>query len=103
MNDHARQPASASGPSPASVNLDRVQRLLNERFPMLRGLPLDADTALISSGLLDSFAVVTLVAALETAFSLDIQVDEVELEAFETPRAITELCLRTQTQTLNGR
>ena len=87
-------PASSASIEP----LSRVQAVLLEQFPMLRSLPLEADTALISTGLLDSFALVTLITALDRAFSIDIDVDQVELEAFETPGAIAELCQRT----LNG-
>ena len=72
--------------------LTRVLDLLNEHFPLLRSVPLTADTSLLGSGLLDSFAVVTLVALLEQAFHIDINVEGIELESFETPRAIAALC-----------
>ncbi len=70
----------------------RVHDLLRENFPLLRGLTLAPDTPLLSSGLLDSFAVVTLVSLLEEALSIDIDVEAIDLERFETPRAIAELC-----------
>ena len=52
------------------------------------------DTPLLSAGLLDSFAIVTLVAALDAAFAVDIDVEQVEIEEFETARTIAALCAR---------
>ena len=70
----------------------RVLDVLQSEFPMLAERGLVADTALLSSGLLDSFALVTLIAALEEAFEIDVDVEDVEIEQFETAACIAELC-----------
>ena len=72
--------------------ISRVLDVLQSEFPMLAERGLAADTALLSSGLLDSFALVTLIAALEEAFEIDIDVEDIEFEQFETPACIAELC-----------
>jgi len=71
----------------------RVTGILAEEFPLLRRMPLAADTPLLSAGLLDSFAIVTLVAVLEDAFGIDFDVENIPFEQFETPESIARLCL----------
>ena len=73
--------------------LARVQTILREQFPALRRVQLGPDTALVSSGLLDSFALVSLLAALDEALGVEIDVEQVELEALETPARVAALCL----------
>jgi acyl carrier protein len=60
----------------------------------LSGVKLSAETALVSAGWLDSFAVVSLIAALEEALGIDIDVTKLELADFETPASIARLCAR---------
>ena len=50
--------------------------------------PIDADTALISSGLVDSLAVVGLLVELETEYGVAIDPEEVDAVGFDTPRQI---------------
>jgi acyl carrier protein len=76
-----------------SATVERVIAILHEEFPLLRRNPLRHDTALLSAGLLDSFAVITLVAALESAFGIDFDVENIPFEQFETPDSIARLCL----------
>ena len=68
--------------------------ILKTEFPLLAGLELGAETPLLSAGLLDSFALITLISELEKAFEIDIDVENLELESFETPASITLLCGR---------
>ena len=56
--------------SPPTV-LTNIVAILQREFPTLRKTALVADTPLLSAGLLDSFAVVTLIASLEEAFGID--------------------------------
>ncbi|QNM97364.1 phosphopantetheine-binding protein [Chitinimonas koreensis] len=53
--------------------------------------PVDADTALISSRLLDSISLVDLALQLETRFGTRIAAAEIKPEQFETCRAIAQL------------
>lgn len=72
--------------------LDKVITILRQELPALRKAEIGPDTALMSTGLLDSFGVVTLLAALDRALGTEIDVEQVELEQLETPAAIAALC-----------
>ena len=75
----------------ASEAVARVTGILAEEFPLLRGI--QPDTPLLSGGLLDSFAIVMLVAVLEGEFGIDFDVKNIPFEQFETPESIARLCL----------
>jgi acyl carrier protein len=77
--------------SPPTVLTDIIT-ILQREFPTLRKTALTADTPLLSAGLLDSFAVVTLIASLEEAFGIDIDVEATGLEQFESPGTMATLC-----------
>lgn len=49
----------------------------------------DADTCLFSSGMLDSIAMISLIAFVEQEAGIEIRADEVTLENFDTPARIT--------------
>ena len=70
-----------------------VLALLAEEHAVLQHTRLAHDTSLVASGLLDSFAVVMLIASLEERFAVEFDVETLDLDAFETPRAIAGLCL----------
>lgn len=66
---------------------------MEELLQVLRGSlaldgELDADTALISSGLVDSFGVIGLLGDLESHYGVTIEPEEVDAETFDTPRDI---------------
>ena len=71
---------------------ERVMALLRDEYPVLQGAGLAYDTALVSTGLMDSFAVVMLIASLEEIFDVELDVESLDLDHFETPRAIATLC-----------
>ena len=73
--------------------VDRVISTLKREFPLLGNLDLHADSPLLSAGLLDSFALVMLVATLEEELKIEIDVEEIPLEQFESPATIAQLCL----------
>jgi len=50
--------------------------------------PIGSDTPLISSGIIDSFDVVALLAAFETHYGVEITPEEVDVTYFDTPRDI---------------
>jgi acyl carrier protein len=58
------------------------------------GRPLDDDTPLFSSGIVDSFGVLELIAFLEETFAIEIDTDMHELRDFDTVRAIAGLVAR---------
>lgn len=48
--------------------------------------PIDSQTPLISSGFIDSFDVVALLAVFERQYGVAIAPDQVDVETFDTPR-----------------
>jgi len=52
--------------------------------------PIDADTPLVSSGLVDSFAFPVLLSALESRFGVRIGPDEIGADNFDTPAQMLE-------------
>lgn len=48
--------------------------------------PFDEDTPLISSGMIDSFDLVNLITAIEERYGVEIPVEEIDVDAFDTPR-----------------
>jgi acyl carrier protein len=72
--------------------LSRVPEILKAEFPALRAMDLAPDTPLLSAGLLDSFAVITLISALESAFNISVDVERMEIGQFESPSTIARLC-----------
>jgi acyl carrier protein len=47
--------------------------------------PIDGQTPLISSGMIDSFDVVNLVSAMEEHYGVELAVEELSVESFDTP------------------
>lgn len=47
--------------------------------------PLDQDTPLISSGIIDSFDVVALLTMVETEYRVSINPEDIDVESFDTP------------------
>jgi len=54
----------------------------------------EADTALISSGIVDSFSMVSLKAFLERRYDIKIPDDDATPEAFDTVNAIVDIVLK---------
>lgn len=67
---------------------ERLQAL----FPAVLYLePPDPAADLLDGGVLDSLALVELLAAIEVEFGIEIPLDELEIEQFRTPESIAEL------------
>ena len=49
------------------------------------GEPVDAETPLISTGIIDSFDVVALLSAIESRYGVEIRSEQVDVESFDTP------------------
>lgn len=56
--------------------------------------PLEADTPLFSSGIIDSFGVLELIAFLEEAFKIEIDTTRYDLTEFDTVRKIAALVVK---------
>ena len=66
---------------------------MDDLLPVIRSAvqldePIDADAPLVSSGLIDSFDLVAVIASIEEHFGVQIPVDEISVETFDTPRQI---------------
>jgi acyl carrier protein len=75
----------------ARTILDYIAR---EYADALQGTPLDADTPLISAGLIDSLSMVSLKVFLEQTYHLRIPDREASAEAFDSVSAIVQLLRR---------
>jgi acyl carrier protein len=69
-----------------------IRTFLQQRFRASIGSkPLDADTPLFSSGIVDSFGVLELIAFLDDTFGVDIDPARHDLAEFDTIAKITTL------------
>jgi len=75
----------------ARTIMDYIAR---EYADSLQGAPLDADTPLISSGLIDSLSMVSLKMFLDQTYRLRIPDAEASAEAFDSVTAIVQLLRR---------
>jgi acyl carrier protein len=75
----------------ARTILDYITR---EYTDALQGAPIDADTPLISSGLIDSLSMVSLKMFLDQTYRLRIPDAEASAEAFDSVSAIVKLLRR---------
>ena len=66
--------------------MDELLQVLNDSL----GLDgeIEADTALISSGLIDSFGVIGLLGDLESHYDVIIEPEEIDADTFDTPQQI---------------
>lgn len=69
----------------------RVLEALHANVETIRGMDIAPDTQLLSTGLLDSFGIVNLIPALESAFGTSIDLDDVEVSMFESAESIAQL------------
>ncbi len=71
---------------------DRILTFLDDHFRASpAGRRLDADTPLFSTGIIDSFGVLELIAFLEETFDVDVDPGRHELTDFDTVRKIAAL------------
>lgn len=75
------------------VSVESIIELLKDELNLGRGEVLE-DTPLFSSGLLDSFSMVTLVAALEKKFGIKVRATDLTLENFDNSGRIAEFLER---------
>ena len=67
--------------------------MLDDVIALVRGLlrvetPIDPDTRVLSSGLVDSFRLAVLLSALETRYQVRIPLPAIGVDNFDTPRQI---------------
>jgi len=75
-----------------SATDDRIRTFIETKFkPRSGGRQFDDDTPLFTSGIVDSFGVLELIAFLEDAFAIDIDVNRFEVRDFDTVRKVASL------------
>jgi len=70
-----------------AVDVDQVVLLISQSFELSGQI--DADTPLLSAGLIDSLDIPLLLDILESRFELEVPVEQVDTASFDTPRQIT--------------
>ena len=76
---------------------ERIRDFIQTTFrPGAHGKTLDDETALFSSGIIDSFGVLQLIAFLEDTFHVEIDTSRHELTDFDTVRKIESLVVSLQ-------
>lgn len=79
--------------------VQNIIKILKNDFPVLLDVDLTPQTALLSSGLLDSFAMVTLLASLEQEYSIIVDANTLDVMLFETPESMSRIVLDRQFHT----
>jgi acyl carrier protein len=69
----------------------KITEFINDEFVEDESMEIKADTPLISSGLVDSFSMVSLKAYIEEEYGLFLSDDEATTEAFDTVSKIVAL------------
>lgn len=80
-----------------SASADVIRHFLQSRFRALAGRSVGDDDRLFSSGVLDSFGVLELIAFLEDTFTISIDTATLDLQEFDTITRIAEVVDRART------
>ena len=72
------------------TNLEKIIEIIKEVSPM-GAEDIEGDTELLDSGIIDSFDTVSLILELNEEFEIEIGVEEILPENFETPEKILSL------------
>lgn len=70
--------------------------ILMKTVEELEGVNITDETLLISSGYIDSFDIITVIGVIEDDFQIDIDLEKVKLEEFNTIDSICELIYASQ-------
>ena len=80
--------AGSAESQPSAPTADEVIALLNETF--LLSAPVDAETPLLTSGLVDSLNLAALLDAIEARFGVTVPAESAAESELDTPRQIAE-------------
>ena len=75
--------------------MDELLKILNEIRP---DIDFERETKLIDGGILDSFDIISIVGELNQAFDIEIEVDDLEAENFNSAQAMWTLIQRLQNE-----
>lgn len=68
--------------------MDQLKEMLQENYPHI---DFDTETALMSDGILDSFAVVTIIAEIENMFDISVTMEYIQPAYFESVETMWEM------------
>ena len=68
--------------------MEQLKEMLQENYPHI---DFDTETALMSDGILDSFAVVTIIAEIENMFDISVTMEYIQPMYFESVETIWEM------------
>lgn len=74
--------------------MDRVQRILSVLAQVDEDVDFASETALIDDGIIDSFDITKIIAALDEAYGIHIRVADIEPENFNSVQAMLEVVER---------
>lgn len=77
-----------------TIRAHEVVNLLKANIQAINGIDLQENDSLIASGLIDSFEFMQFLSVLESAFELQLALDMLDFEAFETPASIASMLTR---------
>ena len=70
---------------------EEVKKIISENVEELTNVELTDDLQLITSGYIDSFDIITIINLLEKKFCIEIDLDQVKLEEFNTVDSICQI------------
>lgn len=70
---------------------DEIKKIISENVEELAGVDITDDLQLITSGYIDSFDIITIIGVMEESFGIEIDLDNVELEEFNTVDSICRI------------
>ncbi|MBC7530923.1 MAG: hypothetical protein H7318_05035 [Oligoflexus sp.] len=76
--------------------VQNIIKILKDNFPVLLDVDLTPQTALLSSGLIDSFAMVILLSSLEQEYSISVDTNTLDVMLFETAESMSRIVLDRQ-------
>lgn len=79
--------------------VQNIIKILKDNFPVLLDVDLTPQTALLSSGLIDSFAMVILLSSLEQEYSISVDTNTLDVMLFETAESMSRIVLDRQFHT----
>lgn len=70
---------------------DQIKQILKDNIYELSNIELEEELGLISTGYLESFDIINLISIFEDKFNININLDNVELEDFNTINSMNKL------------
>jgi len=86
----------------ADNTIERIRDFILRTFPLARGRALDADTPLLTGGIIDSLGVLNIVGFLERDFDIELADDDLTPDNFQSIRNLGQLVASKQAVSLSA-